>query len=62
LTPPPYGLELNSLSAVLLRESSADWIKNTYLDTTAAILFVTGETIVKVFIPVVTVYYLRVAA
>jgi hypothetical protein len=37
--------------------------KNTfYFDTTAASLFVTGETVVKVFIPVVTVYYLRVAA
>jgi hypothetical protein len=40
----------------------ADWMKNTCLDTTAASLFVTGETVVKVFIPVVTVYYLRVAA
>jgi hypothetical protein len=40
-----------------------DWIKNTfYLDTTAASVFVTGEIIVKVFSPVVTVYYLRVAA
>jgi hypothetical protein len=40
-----------------------DWIQNTvYFDKTAASLFVIGETAVNVFIPVVTVYYLRVAA
>jgi hypothetical protein len=50
-----------SPSAIILRESFADWIQNTYLGTTAARVFVTGETTIKVFIPVVTVYYLRVA-
>jgi hypothetical protein len=50
-------------SAIILRETLVDWMKNTlYLDTTAASLFVTGETTVKVFISVVTIYYLRVAA
>jgi hypothetical protein len=44
---------------ILLRHYIADWIQNTYFETTAAGLFVTGETTVKVFIPVVTVYYLR---
>jgi hypothetical protein len=47
---------------ILLSQYFADWIQNTYFDTTAASLFVTGETTVKAFIPVVTVYYLRVAA
>jgi hypothetical protein len=47
----------------LLSETLADWIKNTfYQGTAAASLFVTSETAVKIFIPVVTVYYLRVAA
>jgi hypothetical protein len=49
-------------TSLLLRETLADWIQNTYFDTTASSVFVTAETIVKVFIPVVTVYYLRVAA
>jgi hypothetical protein len=49
-------------TSLLLRETLADWIKNTfYLDTPAASVFVTDETNVKVFIPVVTVYYLLVA-
>jgi hypothetical protein len=35
--------------------SVLDWIQNTfYLDTTAAGVFVTSESIVKVFIPMVT--------
>jgi hypothetical protein len=41
-----------------LKRDLADWIKNTYFDTAAASVFVSGETAVKV----VTVYYLRVAA
>jgi hypothetical protein len=57
-----YGLSLLWTVSLLLRETLADWIQNTYLDTTTASLFVTGETTVKVFILVVTVYYLRVAA
>jgi hypothetical protein len=59
LSPPPHSL--------LLRETLADSIANTFWNssisyTTAASTFVTAETAVKVFIPVVTVYYLRVAA
>jgi hypothetical protein len=56
-------LELNCLcSAILLRESFAGWIQNNlFLDTTAASVFITGETSVTVFIPMVTVYYLRIA-
>jgi hypothetical protein len=61
---PIWGLrpDICLCSTVLLRETLTDWIKNTYFDTTAASVFGTGETTVKVFIPVVTVYYLRVAA
>jgi hypothetical protein len=52
---------------ILLRESFADCIENIFWNpsisyTTAASIFVTAETAVTVFIPVVTVYYLRVAA
>jgi hypothetical protein len=44
-----------------------DWVENTFWNpsisyTTAASVFVIAEITVKVFIPVVTVYYLRVAA
>jgi hypothetical protein len=48
--------------SAVLRETLADWIKNTYFDTAASSVFVTGETDLKAFILVVTVYYLRVAA
>jgi hypothetical protein len=52
-----------SPSAILLRESFADWVENTYFDKAAASVFVTAEnSTVKFFIPVVTVCYLRVAA
>jgi hypothetical protein len=59
-------LELE-LSAEILRETLADWIVNICRNpsssyTKAASIFVTAETAVKAFIPVVTVYYLRVAA
>jgi hypothetical protein len=50
------------MSAILLRDTLAVWIQNTYVDTTAASVLVTDETTVKVFILVVTVHYLRVAA
>jgi hypothetical protein len=49
-------------TSLLLKDNFADWIKNIYFDTTAASVFVTGETILKIFIPVITVYYLRIAA
>jgi hypothetical protein len=48
---------------LLLREILPDWIKNGfYFDTTAASVFVALETIVKISIPAITAYYLRVAA
>jgi hypothetical protein len=57
---------LNSVlnfGTILLREYLADWIENTsYLDTTAASIFVTAETTFKICIPVITVCYLHVAA
>jgi hypothetical protein len=53
---------MNYLSSAILL-TLTEWIKNAfYFDTTAASLFVTGETTVKDFTPVVTVYYLRAAA
>jgi hypothetical protein len=50
---------------MLLRVSFEDWVENTFWnpsisDTKTASVFVDAETAVKVFIPVVTVYYLRV--
>jgi hypothetical protein len=53
-------------TALLLKEHLAHWIENIWDTsisyTTAASIFVTAETTFKALIPVVTVYYLRVAA
>jgi hypothetical protein len=58
-----WAPSLTVCSAILFRETLVDWIKNAfYFDTIAESIFVTGETMGKVFIPMVTVYYLRVAA
>jgi hypothetical protein len=46
---------------ILLREYFADWMQNTFYFDTTAKLFVTGETAVNGFIPVVSAYYLLVA-
>jgi hypothetical protein len=61
-TLPPHGYLSSGLSVFWTRETLADWIKNTsYLDTTAASLFATGETpLLKFSFP--WFYYLRVAA
>jgi hypothetical protein len=52
-----------NFGTILLREYLEDWIKNNlYFDTITASVFVTGETAVKVFIPVESVCYLCNAA
>jgi hypothetical protein len=53
-----------SPSDILLGEYFGDWAENTfYFSTRAASVFVAAEnSTFKIFIPMVTVYYLRVAA
>jgi hypothetical protein len=54
-------------SSLLSRDTLADWIKNAFWEPsisyrTDASIFVTAETTLRFFMPVVTLYYLRVAA
>jgi hypothetical protein len=64
-TPPPYRVVIilvrYRLKSVLCGLDREHLLKPLYFDTSAASVFVTAETTVKVFIPVVMVYYLRLA-